>query len=315
MGDTMLLRLILGLSVCTTLSGAVVGSVQPTETRTAVRFEGPFSWADGSVRVADGAPWWSFRSPCPAWDHHPPTISDDEAFQRASDCLERQLVRARDISDVETEALLLTELGRAFWWRDDEDQAREYFDLALTIVNRLSNPCWTSFLLRWKAELVHSLPASREAFKLAVAAAQDGGCEHERALAKHKIALTFPGAAPAHLEFLDAALADARVGGDPGTMVMILGAAAIAYADRDDRRALDSRREIVDILSSRGDRHSEMLAVWNLGIAYERLGDIDGALPFLRGFVDYEAERGSSNTRAKRHLDWLLSQESEGSAP
>jgi tetratricopeptide (TPR) repeat protein len=72
------------------------------------------------------------------------------------------------------------------------------------------------------------------------------------------------------------------------------------------REAIKLHEQVLAIDREIGDRLREALASWNLGVAYEELGEIEKAISAMQFCVDYEREieHPSANEHA-RYLENL----------
>jgi tetratricopeptide (TPR) repeat protein len=267
-----------------------------------------------SSDIRNEALWWSYSSRCPPWDRWPNSIDRETAFRRGFECRKANLEQARMDGDKELEALQLKEIAVGHRQEDigmkkDVEVAIEVIDQALDIVKKLDEPCWESYLHSVKARFFHSLKDQNEEFELAIRIAAAGsGCEHERAFALGNLASNAIG--DASVRYYEEALKWARVDADPGTLVWLLNNISQIHSRNRNPLTIGYHREIVEIFHSTGNRKSEMRAIWSLGVEYEKLGEIEKAIPLYQQYVEYCKEQNSRCMNNEvSHLEWLLDQQ------
>ena len=65
------------------------------------------------------------------------------------------------------------------------------------------------------------------------------------------------------------------------------------------RRAIEFYEQYRQIACAAGDRRGEAIVSWNMGLAYENLGDLSRAAESMQVCVDYEREIGHPD--AEKH--------------
>lgn len=244
-------------------------------------------------------------------------MDKETALRRGFDCREEKLDEAREAGDKETVALLLKEIAIGHRREDachnrDCPTAIDVIDQAIDIVEEFDEPCWESYLHIMRAGFFHKTSDQKEATKVAVRIAAAGfGCEQERALALANLGSNSYG--DESLKYYEEALEWARRSGDPGTMVLILHNTSQIYRRYRDPRTIPYLIEIVRIFEKIGDRKSEMMAIWTLGVEYEKQEQVDRAIPLYQEYVDYCTELDRCSSDEPAHLKWLLDQQEQPS--
>jgi hypothetical protein len=80
------------------------------------------------------------------------------------------------------------------------------------------------------------------------------------------------------------------------------------------RRAIDFFEQDLAVAREIGDRQGETITSWNLGLAYEQLGDIASAIEAMQRHVDYEREIGHPDAVPHAAMVEALRQRLQGGA-